>query len=89
MSDLEHHDDEEHYHFDDSESFDFGEHDNTEEEFVGDEEIVESTDTKQWDNERPVAASAEKSNVIKKIWMGAGFVILLAVIIDKANAKNE
>jgi intracellular multiplication protein IcmG len=80
MSDLNHHDDEEEYHFDDSESFDFGEHDvAAEEEFVGDEEAIENTDTKEWANERSVSSSNKKPLPTKKIIMVAGVVVLLIV----------
>lgn len=79
MSDLNHHDEEE-YHFDDSENFDFGEHDNTsEEEFIGDEDIIEEANAKGWENERAVAApnKASTSTMKKKIVMGVGVVVLL------------
>lgn len=77
MSDLNHHDEEE-YHFDDSENFDFGEHDvSAEEEFVGDEEVVEATETKVWNNERPGAASDKKPLPTKKILIGVGVAVLL------------
>ncbi len=76
MSDLNHHDEEE-YHFDDSESFDFGEH-AAEEEFVGDEEVVENTKTKDWSNVRSTdAASTKKPMDTKKILMGVGVAVLL------------
>lgn len=77
MSDLDRHDDEE-YHFDDSETFDFGEHDATEEEFIGEEDVVEDTPNKEWSNSRSMATeSAKKSLPIKKIGMGVGIVVLL------------
>lgn len=80
MSDLNRHDDEE-YHFDDSETFDFGEHDAAaEEEFVGDEEVVENADTnKTWIGERSASAPNKKPLPTKKILMAAGVVMLLVV----------
>jgi hypothetical protein len=79
MNDLNRHDNEE-YHFDDSESFDFGEHDEpTKEEFIGDEEVVEDTETKDWSNERPVAESSKKPQPNKKIFIGIGIVVVLVV----------